>query len=261
MGKLKFFFLFLLILVAIAGGAVVGMRFAREKVSGSLVLKANLAQARHMGSIYVYGARAGDGVILFDTGADSAARPVDAVLAELKAGRGDVKHIFLTHGHFDHIAGALQFPEAKTYLGAGDVNLAMGREAPDALAAKLMTMAMATPPLPRITNPLKERTSIDVGGGKSVLAIPVPGHTRGSFVFLYDGVLFTGDIMVLKDGRLEPTPSAFDAHPDENKASIRSLKKQLAEETIDRVCTPHGGCTPQGLGRNLLDEFIQRLGG
>ncbi len=92
------------------------------------------------------------------------------------------------------------------------------------------------------------------------MAYPVPGHTRGSFAYLYDGVLFPGDIMVLKDGRLETTPSLFDAHPDENKASIRALKKALGDEPIDRVCTPHGGCTPQGLGGNLLNDFVSRLG-
>jgi hypothetical protein len=25
------------------------------------------------------------------------------------------------------------------------------------------------------------------------------------------------------------------------------------------VCTAHGGCTPKGLGRNLLDELISRV--
>src|SRR4029077_13844689 len=124
-------------------------------------------------------------------------------LSQLRAGRGDVKHIFITHGHFDHIAGVLQFPDAKTYLGAADIGLATGKESPDTLAAKLMTLVMAPAPLPRVTNPLQERATIHVGGGKSVVALPVPGHTRGSFAYLYDGVLFPGDIMVLKDGRLE----------------------------------------------------------
>lgn len=261
MGKLKVLGFILLLLVAIGGGGVIGMRYTRDKVSAPAMIKPDMAMTKHMGSVYVYGVRAGDGVILFDTGADPAAHPVDAVLSELKAGHGDVKHIFLTHGHFDHTAGALQFPEAKTYLGAADVDLATGKQPPESLMARLMTLAMATPPLPRITNPLTGKTTIDVGGGKSVLALPVPGHTAGSFAYLYDGVLFPGDIMVLKEGRLELTPSLFDPHPDQNKASIRSLKAMLADQTIDRVCTPHGGCTPQGLGRNLLDDFIQRLGG
>jgi glyoxylase-like metal-dependent hydrolase (beta-lactamase superfamily II) len=97
------------------------------------------------------------------------------------------------------------------------------------------------------------------GGPKSVKAYPVPGHTPGSYVFLYDGVLIAGDIMVYKQGRLEPTPRVFDPHPEQNKASIRSLKTQLENETIDVVCTAHGGCTPKGLGRNLLDELISRV--
>jgi hypothetical protein len=67
--------------------------------------------------------------------------------------------------------------------------------------------------------------------------------------------------MVLKQGRLDTTPRVFNPHPAENEASIRSLKTQLAGQTIDIVCTSHGGCTPKGLGRMLLDELITRLGG
>ncbi|HEX3698713.1 MAG TPA: MBL fold metallo-hydrolase [Polyangia bacterium] len=261
MGKLKGFLFFLLVLAAVVGGGVIGLRYSRDKVAPVIEVKPNLVATKHMGSIYVYGARVGDHVILFDSGADSAAHPVDAILTQLKASHADVKDIFLTHGHFDHVAGALQFPDARTYLGAGDVGLATGKESPDGLLVKLMTAVLAAPPLPRITNPLKEKAAVDVGGGKSVLAIPVPGHTRGSFAYLFDGVLFPGDIMLLKEGRLEPTPSMFDAHPEENRASIRALKKQLADQTIDRVCTAHGGCTPAGLGENMLNDLVNRLGG
>ncbi|HEY2903351.1 MAG TPA: MBL fold metallo-hydrolase [Polyangia bacterium] len=250
-----------MVLAAVVGGGVIAMRVSRDKVAPASEVKPNLVGTKHMGSVYVFGARVGDRIILFDAGADPAGHPIDAILTALKAGHADVKDIFLTHGHFDHVAGALQFPDAKTYLGAGDVGLATGKETPDALLAKVMTAVMAAPPLPRITNPLKEKTTIDVGGGKTVLAIPVPGHTRGSFAYLFDGVLFPGDIMLLKEGRLEPTPSMFDAHPEENRASIRALKKQLADQTIDRVCTAHGGCTPSGLGENMLNDFVNRLGG
>ena len=96
---------------------------------------------------------------------------------------------------------------------------------------------------------------------KVVKAFPVPGHTPGSYAFLYDGVLMVGDIMVLKQGRLEPPPRVFNPHPEQNQAAIVSLKKQLANETVDIVCTSHGGCTPKGLGKMLLDDLISRLGG
>ena len=77
-------------------------------------------------------------------------------------------------------------------------------------------------------------------------AFPIPGHTPGSYAFLYDGVLFVGDAMIFKQGRLDPAIKLFDAHPDENKASITPLQKQVENEEIDIVCTGHGGCTPQG---------------
>ena len=74
-------------------------------------------------------------------------------------------------------------------------------------------------------------------------------------------MLIPGDIMVFKQGHLEPTPSVFNHHPEDNKAAIRSLKAQLEGETIEYVCTAHGGCTPKGLGRILLDDLIKRVGG
>ena len=76
-------------------------------------------------------------------------------------------------------------------------------------------------------------------------------------------MLVVGDIMELKQGRLDTPLRLFDPHPEQNKASIISLKTQLANETVDIVCTSrHGhGCTPKGLGKTLLDDLIQRLGG
>ena len=92
------------------------------------------------------------------------------------------------------------------------------------------------------------------GAAKTVKAYPVPGHAPGSFAFLYDGVLFVGDIMIFNQGRLDPTPGMLDPNPAVTKASIKSLRTRLAGETVDIVCTAHGGCTPKGLGHNLLEE-------
>ena len=90
-------------------------------------------------------------------------------------------------------------------------------------------------------------------------AFPIPGHTAGSYAFLYDGVLFVGDAMIFKQGRLDPAIKLFDAHPEENKAAIRQLQKQIENEEIDIICTGHGGCTPKGLGRNQLIDLVARL--
>jgi glyoxylase-like metal-dependent hydrolase (beta-lactamase superfamily II) len=260
MRRIKALFFTAVVLAVIGGGAVMGMRIGREKFTPPTEIKPGLSGIKSAGGIYIYAARAGKHAVLFDTGADPGGRPVDALLAALGAGRADVREIFLSHGHFDHVSGLSGFPHARSYLGAGDLGLASGTVLPDALLGKLLTKAMQ--PLPvTITDPLKGPATVTLSDGKTVKALPVPGHTAGSYAYLYDGVLFPGDIMVFKEGRLETTPFLFDAHPDENKAAIRSLKAQLAAETVETVCTAHGGCTPKGLGRNLLEDLIGRVGG
>lgn len=256
----------LIVVAALGAGAVVGIRASRSKVSSLGELRPGLVGVTNAFGISLFAARAeaGPHVIVFDTGLDPEGRPVDALLSALKAGRDDVTDVFLTHAHADHTAGAPLLTKARVHLGAADVSLATGKQQPDALLPMLMGKALQTAPI-AVNAPITGAQSFPAGApdaagvAKTVKAFPVPGHTPGSYVFLYDGVLIAGDIMVFKQGRLEPPPRVFDPHPEENKAAIRSLKTQLENETVDVVCTAHGGCTPRGLGRNLLDELISRV--
>lgn len=250
--------LLLLILAGLGVGAIGAVRFGRTTVSAAAGVKPSVVSVENAGGIFVFAARVGRRVLLFDTGADPNGRPIDVALGALGAGRGQVSDVFLTHGHMDHTAGVAQLPRARVHLGAGDMDLAAGRSSPEAMMVWLLSLVMPAPPA-TVTDPLAGPASIDVGAGKTVKALPVPGHTPGSYAFLHDGVLFVGDIMIYRQGRLEPTPSLFDAHPADNRAAIRSLSRQLAGETVDVVCTAHGGCTPKGLGRILLDEIGTRL--
>src|SRR5204862_2632328 len=124
----------------------------------------------------------------------------------------------LTHGHIDHISGAHILDKAKVHLGSGDLGLASGQVPPEALIPRLITKTMS-PVSVSITAPIAGAASFHVGppdaagAAKTVKAYPVPGHTPGSYVFLYDGVLFAGDIMLFKQGRLDPTPGIFDPNP------------------------------------------------
>jgi glyoxylase-like metal-dependent hydrolase (beta-lactamase superfamily II) len=257
-GRILFFIV--IAVVAVAGFGAMGMRASRDKTSSVFEIKPGLYGARSGGGIYLFAARTGSTAVLFDTGADPGARPVDALLGPVGLGRANVHEIFLTHGHFDHIAGVISLPGAKVHLGLPDVGLAGGTTPPEALAVKVLALAMQPDPV-RVTDPISDRQTIPIGEGKSVKAIPMPGHTPGSYAFLYDGVLFVGDSMIFKEGRLETTPALFDARPEENRAAIRSLKTQLVADPVETVCTAHGGCTPKGLGRNLLDDLISRVGG
>jgi glyoxylase-like metal-dependent hydrolase (beta-lactamase superfamily II) len=259
MRTLKNLFTLAIIVAILGAGAVVAFRVARGRPSAPEQIKRDMMAVSSAGA-YLYAARAGTHVVLFDAGADPAGRGIDDALSALHAGRGDVTDLFVTHGHPDHLGGAAGLGSAKVHLGEPDVAVAEGRAPQDKLVVRLIAKAEGVPPV-TVGAPLTGVAAIDVGGGKVVKALPVPGHTPGSYVFLYDGVLFVGDTMTFKQGRLDKGPSLFDSDSEQLKASVRNLKAQLAGADIDAVCAGHGGCTPVGLGRTLFDDFVTRVAG
>jgi hydroxyacylglutathione hydrolase len=260
MRAVKNLFVLLIIVAILAAAAVIVLRVMRGKASGVEEVKSGIVVSSSMSS-YAYAAKVGKKVILFDAGADPAGAPIDALLAWLHASRSDITDVFATHGHGDHTAGASTLGKVRLRVGAGDIALAEKKVPPEALAGKALTLAMSYPAV-TATDPITGPATIDVGEGadaKKVKAFPIPGHTAGSYAFLYDGVLFVGDAMIFKQGRLDPAIKMFDAHPDANKAAIRALQKQVENEEIDIICTGHGGCTPKGMGRNQLNDLVARI--
>ena len=270
MRAIKNLFVLVIIVAMLVGVGAVALRVMRGKPSGVEEIKQGIVMASSVSS-YVYAAKVGNKVILFDAGADPDGKAIDALLGWLHAGRGDITDVFLSHGHGDHTAGAAALRNVHIRLGAGDIALAEKKVPPEAFAGKAFTTVMGFPAV-TAGDPLTGAGTIEVGDApaakdgkdakdakKVVKAFPIPGHTPGSYAFLYDGVLFVGDAMIFKQGRLDPAIKLFDAHPDENKAAIRQLQKQIENEEIDIICTGHGGCTPKGLGRNQLIDLVARL--
>lgn len=111
----------------------------------------------------------GKSALLIDTCAGQEGLP--AIVGRLADGK-PVK-IALTHGHFDHSAGAKSFPEV--YVHADDSR-----------------MIPAEVPARRL--PLADGTVFDLGG-RTLEAVGIPGHTPGSVAFLDRAgrYLMTGD--------------------------------------------------------------------
>lgn len=206
----------------------------------------------------LYGARVGSGVILFDAGVDPAGGALDRLLGALGASRDDVREVFLTHGHFDHVAASPLCTGAKIRVGRPDVEF-LAQRAPmlAPIAGKMLRMLFPVPPV-FATDPLDGRAEIAVGGGDKILALPTPGHTPGSYVFVFDKTLFAGDSIVIDGDKLGFAMPAFSVDPAANKRSLAALADALAGVAVENVCTGHMGCTPPGRGGAMLTELMSK---
>jgi glyoxylase-like metal-dependent hydrolase (beta-lactamase superfamily II) len=248
-GKL-IFFLFLLVILAVLGLNLYRLKFdSPEAVQGTVMRVRNA-------HVDFYGAKNGSRVILFDAGTDPIGRGLDALLAAMQANRDEVKDIFLTHSHGDHLGVASVVGAARVHAGAKDAGVIDGTDVP--LKMRLLWLLQPTASV-KVATRLEGVQRVDVGGGQFVKAIPVPGHTPGSYFYLWEKVLFVGDTINYKDGVLTIMPEFFNSDPAQLKQSLANLGKTLKGVQFDRICTGHGGCTPPGETKKLLDDLIKKM--
>jgi glyoxylase-like metal-dependent hydrolase (beta-lactamase superfamily II) len=203
-----------------------------------------------------FGARTADGrVVLFDAGADPEGRGLDALLGALKATRADVSDIFLTHGHGDHVGAVTLCPQARVHGGIGDSDMMSKRGPMVPKLARFMRLVLPVPAV-MLTDAFLGRAEVPVGGGQSVLAVPFPGHTPGSMLYVYGGVLFAGDSMNFEKNKLTAAFAPFSVDPAQNRQNIAALPSLIKLEDVKVVCTAHGGCTPEADTKRMLDEII-----
>jgi hydroxyacylglutathione hydrolase len=205
----------------------------------------------------MYGARAGDHVVLFDAGFDPEGRALDVLLRALNATRDDVSDVFLSHAHFDHVAAAPLCRRARIHIGAGDVEMLARRSRVEPAGVRLFDYGLAAPAI-EATNPLRGHTRVVLPDGSSVVAIPFPGHTAGSYVMLFRGVLFAGDAIRIANEHLECGLLPFTVDSAENRRSAARIMEWLGDRRVDFVCTGHQGCTPAGQAIGLLRELAER---
>ena len=226
-------------LLVLAG---ISLRAKRHEAGAPQPVTPRVATIRNFLS-NIYAARVGPRVLLFDAGMDPDGHGLDLLLDALGADLAAVSHIFLTHGDFDHVAAAKRCPGAKVHIGAGDADVLAHRAAARAVVPRLFGKLLSVPPV-EPTHRLLGTQTITVNGGESVLAIPLPGHTPGSYVYVFDGVLFAGDALFVEEGRLTLAKTDDPELERITCAGVAQLVQLFREGRVHQVCTGHRGCTP-----------------
>lgn len=206
----------------------------------------------------IYMARTDSGLIAIDLGWTGSGQILPALARALDGTPPDVRFVFLTHAHRDHIAGWPLVRQARFVIGAPESPALTGAASHAGWATRLGD-AMSAYPRPRPGElamvPLGADTAI-VLGRDTVHAFPVPGHTAGSMAYLFRGILFGGDAINWRPGSgFQGARPEFSDDDAQSRESLRSLWARLPLARTNILCTAHGKCA---LADSALRERVLR---
>ena len=154
-----------------------------------------------------------DGLALFDTGPESTFETISSELRRIGFSPADVRHVFLSHIHFDHAGAAWRFAEL------GVTIYVHPRGAPHLLKpGKLVESAKRifgddmeklwgrVEPVPEERLRVLEDEAVVHIGSLEVQAIETPGHASHHHVYHWQDNLFGGDVAGVRLGEGPPIP-------------------------------------------------------
>lgn len=178
-----------------------------------------------------------DRLTLIDAGLPGSGRRLASYVAGLGRSLDELVRIVCTHGHPDHVGGVreLSADGIDVFMHAADdaglqVTLREALRRPS--RGKLFAYAARAP---TATIPLKDGAILPVLGGLEV--IHTPGHTPGS-VCLYaarDRLLFVGDALEVRRGRVAFASPIF----SDDVATARASVQRIAERDVNTIVFGH----------------------
>jgi glyoxylase-like metal-dependent hydrolase (beta-lactamase superfamily II) len=187
-----------------------------------------------------------DGIALFDTGPESTFDNIAAQLRVSGADPRDVRHVFLSHIHFDHAGAAWRFAElgatiyvhprgARHLIDPSKLVESATRIFGDQMQ-KLWGRVAAVPE--QKTRVLQDGDTVRVGA-LEIHAIETPGHASHHHVYHWDDNLFGGDVAGVRLGAGPAIPPFVPPELDV-EAWLKSIDKMRALNAA-RLYLPHFG--------------------
>jgi glyoxylase-like metal-dependent hydrolase (beta-lactamase superfamily II) len=221
-------------------------------------------QLGHTGIVAATALETDDGIALFDTGPEST---FDNVIVDLrKAGfeSKDVRHVFLSHIHFDHAGAAWRFANTATVY-------VHQRGAPHLIdPTKLVESATRIfgddmerlwgkiAPVPKERVKILEDNEVVHVPPFEIRAIATPGHASHHHVYHWSDSVFGGDIAGVRIGNGPPIPPFVppELHVESWRESIAKIRKL----NTANLYLPHFGKIAGSVVEHLsaLDERVVR---
>lgn len=198
-----------------------------------------------------------DGLALIDTGFPrNTKRIIEFIEQSLHRNPSELKTIFLTHSHYDHVGCASELRErtgARVAAHSGDAGSIEGTTKPVAPRVGIRILITLLSPFMRV-----KRVKVDLllNDGDTVAGmkvVHVPGHTPGSIALLdpVRRVLFSGDALMFRDGKVTPPPRGFTIDAELARQSIT----KIGSLEFDTMLGGHGDpLTPNASAR--VREFL-----
>lgn len=173
------------------------------------------------------------GPILFETGPYSTFKTLQIELEKIGYSVSDIKHVFISHIHFDHAGAAWKFADygANIYVhptGLPHLNnpVKLWGSAVRIYGASMEKLwgVMEPIPLDKLV-PLKHLESIQLGGFE-IKALHTPGHAVHHIAFSVNNMVFGGDVagVCIGVGPVVPPCPPPDIHIEDWCSSIQLLK-------------------------------------
>lgn len=182
----------------------------------------------------------GEGWMLVDTGLRGGASRIQEALTSLGAGPRDLRYIYLTHQHGDHIGGltAVRWwaTEAEVVASEHEAQVISGERPPDPPSNAVFRFFAQRGQLPTVP---VDRVVYEGDSHAGFRVIATPGHTSGHTSLINDeqGLLFTGDAFGSMPFKVRVgVRKFFCTDPAEAQ---RSAEKLLKEE-FSTVVLSHG---------------------